>query len=92
MDHAATVRNFIVTNFLFGDANGLEDDASFLETGIIDSTGILELVTFLEENYRITIPDDELIPENLGAISSIASYLHRKLSTGADALDGGERS
>jgi acyl carrier protein len=85
MDFASTVRDFVIANFLFGDANGLEDDASFLETGVIDSTGILELVTFLEETYNISILDDELIPENLGSISSIVGYLQRKLPSNAVA-------
>ena len=49
MDSMQIVRNFIIENFLFGDGNGLEENTSFLESGIIDSTGILELVSFLEE-------------------------------------------
>lgn len=85
MDSASIVRDFVIANFLFGDANGLEDDASFLETGVIDSTGILELVTFLEETYNISILDDELIPENLGSITSIVGYLQRKLPSNAVA-------
>jgi len=55
------IREFIVDNFLFGAANGLRDDTSFLEEGIIDSTGVLELVTFLEERFSIQVDDEELI-------------------------------
>lgn len=78
MDYATHVRSFVVTNFLFGDEDGLEDNASFIETGIIDSTGILELVAYLEESFGITVSDDELVPENLGSIADIAGYLERK--------------
>ena len=64
MEYTETVRNFVVENFLFGDSSGIESDgASFLDNGIIDSTGVLELVTFLEETFDITVEDEELIPE-----------------------------
>ena len=74
------IRNFIIENFLFGNANGLKDDTSFLEEGIIDSTGVLELVTFLEEDFEITVDDEELIPENLDSINNVTAYLERKLA------------
>ena len=73
------IREFIVENFLFGSANGLNDDTSFLDDGIIDSTGVLELVTFIEENFKIRVDDEELIPENLDSIDNIAGYLERKM-------------
>ena len=73
------VRAFIVRDFLFGDDNGLDDATSFLDTGIIDSTGILELVDFLEKEFSVEIADDELIPENLDSLASIAAYLQRKV-------------
>jgi acyl carrier protein len=79
MEHKQTIREFVVENFLFGEANGLKDDTSFLEEGIIDSTGILELVTYLEDEFSITVEDEELIPENLDSISNVASYLERKM-------------
>ncbi len=72
------VRSFIVENFLFGNDGGLLDDSSFLEEGIIDSTGILELVSFLEEEFGIAVKDEELIPENLDSIANVAGYLERK--------------
>ena len=78
-DIKETVRAFIVENFLFEDAGDLEDHTSFLEGGVIDSTGILELVTFLEETFAIKVKDDELIPENLDSINNIGAYLERKL-------------
>ena len=75
----AKVREFIVENFLFGSANGLGDDTSFLDEGIIDSTGVLELVSFIENEFSIQVEDDELIPENLDSIDNIAEYLQRKI-------------
>lgn len=75
----ATVRGFIVDNFLFGTEDGsLTDDASFLETGIIDSTGILELITFVEKTFEITIADDEMLPENLDSLDQISAFVLRK--------------
>jgi len=72
------VREFIVTNFLFGESGKLADDTSLLESGIIDSTGILEIVTFIEEAFGITVQDDELLPENLDSINAIVAYLGKK--------------
>ena len=72
------VREFIIDNFLFGEDDGLEIDTSFLENGIIDSTGVLELVTFLEETFGIVVEDEELIPENLDSIENVVKYLERK--------------
>ena len=74
------IKNFIIENFLFGNANGLQDDTSFLEEGIIDSTGVLELVTFLEEDFGIQVDDEELIPENLDSIDNVTAYLERKIA------------
>ena len=76
---AAEIRAFIVDNFLFGqDSPRLTDDASFLETGIIDSTGFLELVTFLEQTYGIAMADRELIPENLDSLARVSGFVARK--------------
>jgi acyl carrier protein len=77
-DISAQIKTFIIDNFLFGDGSGLEEGTSFLDSGIIDSTGILELVTYLEETFGVSVADDELVPENLGSIASIVSYLKRK--------------
>ena len=74
------IRTFIVENFLFGQDEGLNDDSSFLDEGIIDSTGILELVNFLEEEFSVTVDDEELIPENLDSINNVVGYLEKKLS------------
>ena len=72
------IKAFVVENFLFGKANGLGDDSSFLDEGIIDSTGILELVSFLEEQYDFSVEDEELVPENLDSINNVVAYLERK--------------
>ncbi len=73
------VRNFVVEQFLFGEGDTLRGDTSFLEEGIIDSTGILELVMFLEETYDIKVEDSELVPENFDTPDNIARYLEKKL-------------
>jgi acyl carrier protein len=73
------IRQFIVDNFLFGDNDStFSNDDSFLEREIIDSTGILELVAFLEEKYEIKIKDNELVPENLDSISCLVRFIDRK--------------
>lgn len=79
MNHVrAQLKAFIVENFMFGTDNGLKDDTSFLEEGIMDSTAVLELVTFIEETFGITIDDDDLIPENLDSVNNLVGYLKKK--------------
>ena len=73
------IKAFIVEEFLFGKDDGLDDDASFLENGVIDSTGILVLVSFLEEEFSITVEDEELIPENLDSVNNVVAYVERKM-------------
>ena len=75
------IRAFIVDNFLFGDASGrftFSDDDSFQERGIVDSTGVLELVCHLQERYAIVIEDEELVPDNLDSVSRVARFVERK--------------
>ena len=80
------VREFIVDNFLFrDDRDSLSDTESLLEGGLIDSTGVLELVAFLETEVGIEIADAEIVPENLDSISSIANYAKNKLARAAAA-------
>ena len=74
------IRTFVVENFLFGNNKNLEDTTSFLEEGIIDSTGVLELVTFIEEEFSIVVEDEELIPENLDSIYNVTAYLGKKIN------------
>ncbi len=76
------IRSFVIENFLFGDTKtDLKDTDLFLEQGIIDSTGVLELVSHLEENYGFKVEDEELIPENLNSIAFVSDYVQRKLSS-----------
>jgi acyl carrier protein len=87
-DYLNEVRDFIVENFLFGDAGNLANGTSFMESRIVDSTGILELVFHLEETYGIKVEDDELIPENLDNLENVARFLERKLGGVSDRQEG----
>ncbi|OHB60988.1 MAG: acyl carrier protein [Planctomycetes bacterium RBG_13_50_24] len=80
MDNSVIVREFVVENFLFGDGESLKNDTSFMEEGIIDSTGILELVFFLEETFGLSVEDDELVPDNMDSLQNIARFIDRKLN------------
>ena len=79
MDVVKEIRSFIVENFLFGDTTvPLEEDDSLLQRGLIDSTGILEIVSFIEEKFGIVVDDDDVVPDNLDSIGAIAKYVMRK--------------
>lgn len=78
MEHLELIHNFIIENLLFGDDDGLSDDMSFIENGIVDSTGILELVAFIEDTFGITVEDEELTPENLDSVKNVVQYLEQK--------------
>ncbi len=77
-DIKTSVRNFIVETFLFGQDDGLTEEASFLANGFVDSTGVIELVAHLEKTYQIKIKDEDLLPQNLDSINAIAAYLQRR--------------
>ncbi len=79
IDYATAIRSFVVENFLFGDDRGLQDDVSFLTSGIVDSTGMNELILFLEENYGIKVEPEEMVPENLDGVSRAAQFVSRKV-------------
>ena len=81
-NYIETVRQFVVEKFLFGDNDGFQEETSLLEEGIIDSTGILELVMFIEETYGIKIEDEELVPQNMDSLQNIARFLDSKLNSG----------
>jgi acyl carrier protein len=81
MGHADVIRDYVIDNFLFGDANGLKDDTSFLDEGIVDSTGIIELVAFVEKSFNIEVEDDDIVPENFDSIANIAGFLEKKLAS-----------
>lgn len=75
------LRSFVETNFLFSaDGYAYTDETSFLENGIIDSTGILELVAFIEEQFNISISDSEVIPENFDSINCLSNFIKGKLN------------
>jgi len=79
MDVVKEIRGFIVENFLFGDATvPLEEGDSLLQRGLIDSTGILEVISFIEGKFGISVDDDEVVPDNLDSIGAIAKYVMRK--------------
>ena len=78
MSNAEIIRSYIVENFLFGDDSGLQDDTSFLDEGIMDSTAALELVDFLEKEFSIKVEDEEFTPENLDSINNVVIFLERK--------------
>jgi len=80
-DTLSRVRTFIEENFLFrADASDLSDTDSLLESGVMDSTGVLEIVAFLESEFSVEMKDAEIVPENLDSISSITAYLERTLA------------
>lgn len=72
------IRTFIVDNFMLGRDSGFDNDESLLESGIIDSTGIMHVVAFLEEQFVITIEDEDLVAENLDSVSRIARFVGAK--------------
>ena len=76
------IRAFVVDNFLFGDESGLDDNTSFIEKGIIDSTGILELIEFIDGEFQIVVTDEELLPENLDSINKISKFIESKINQG----------
>lgn len=85
----AELRQFIIDSFAFGlEGTPLSDEDSLLETGLIDSTGVLELVAFLEERFKISVEDKEVIPENLDSINKLSRYLERKLQGAGGGLAG----
>lgn len=75
------VRDFIQQNFLFdGDVSQLADDASLLRMGIVDTTGILEIVLFCEETYGFTVAQDDLVPENFDSVANMTAYVAQQLA------------
>ena len=78
MEIQEELRVFVIDRFLFGQNGHLNDDDSFLDNGVIDSTGVLELIAFLEERFGIRMEDGDLIPDNLDSIDNIARFLRQK--------------
>jgi acyl carrier protein len=73
------IRQFVLDELLLGDtASMLDDDESFLETGTIDSSGVLEVVMFLEHTFQLNVQDRELVPENLDSVNRLVQFVMRK--------------
>lgn len=73
------IRDYILENFLFtDDQSALSSTDSFLEKGLVDSTGILEIMTFIEDEYGFSVEDDEMIPENLDSVINIVKFIGKK--------------
>jgi acyl carrier protein len=76
-----SIRNYLFENFLYGyDGNELSNDESFLEFGVLDSTGIIELITFIESEFDIEIEDTEIIPENLDSVNCVSRFVYKKMN------------
>jgi len=78
--YSDTIKQFIIDNFLFGDGAKLNVDTPLFEKGIIDSTGVLELVAFIEENFKVIVSDDELVQDNFSSLSAIDKFLKTKIN------------
>lgn len=74
------LKDFFANNFMMNINGNFTDDDSFLDKGIIDSTGVLELIMFLESNYHIKIADEEIIPENLDSFNRLEEFLSKKIN------------
>ena len=85
MDARTKIRQFIVENFYLPDPDSFADDASLLDGGVVDSTGVLEVISFLERDFGLTVADHELVPENLDSIARIDAFVARKSSLASAA-------
>lgn len=72
------IRTFITSNFPVADPAALEDQTSLLDTGVVDSTGVLEVIEFIQEEFGIRVNGDEMEPSNLGSVANLVAYVHRK--------------
>jgi acyl carrier protein len=80
---SSKIRQFVVSNFLFGKDTGFADGDSFLDQGIVDSTGVMELVAFVEKEFGFRVQDSELTPENLDSIAALVAFIEQKRPSGA---------
>jgi acyl carrier protein len=78
MELRKQVRDFVTSNFYVADPKSLEDATSLLDHGIIDSTGVLEVIMFIESTFGVTVEDSEMLPENLDSIERITAFVERK--------------
>lgn len=72
------LRSFVISNFYVADPTTLSNSESLLDSGIMDSTGVLEVISYIEETFSITVEDAEMLPENLDSVENIASFVLRK--------------
>jgi len=79
LDIRKEIRSYILDNFMIGRENEeLSDSDSLLSKGVIDSTGVVELVGYLEENFQIAVEDDELVPDNFDTVNNLVGYIQKK--------------
>lgn len=79
-DMTTELKRFLIDNFVYDESYPFDETASLMEEGVLDSTGVLELIVFLERRFGVKVSDDELTPENLDSIANIINYLRRKLA------------
>jgi acyl carrier protein len=75
------VRQFILTNFYVPSGQKIEDQTSLLDSGLVDSTGVLEVISFIESSFGVAVADSETLPENLDSIARISAFVERKKAT-----------
>lgn len=80
MNTESQIKEFILKNLYFAEGNTLNDDDSFLETGVVDSTGVMELVAFVQAEFGVTVEPQEIVVENFDSIRKVARFIRRKLS------------
>ena len=84
MNMKKTIRKYILENLLFTeDESALHDEESFLDGGIIDSTGVMEIILFIEESFGFRVNDDEMLPANLDSVNNLATFIQRKQAVAA---------
>ena len=91
-DVKTVVRKFLFDNFVMGDHINIADDTSFMKDHILDSTGFIELITFIEEFFKIKVEDEEMVPENFDSLLNIESYVGRKRGADNDLNQGAKGS
>ncbi len=74
----AQIKEYIAKNLLFSKGFQYSDDTSFLEEGIVDSQGVMELVAFVEDKFKVCVEDEDIVPDNFDSVSKLASYIRRK--------------
>ena len=78
MEYHENIKEFVIENFLFGEGDKLNNSTNFFEESIIDSTGILELVCFVEETYNLAISDDEIVEQNFSSVNNVTTFVEKK--------------